>query len=560
MSSFNPRSNDHVQNTKGEGHAISRVPEQPLPQTPLSTSTLSFALAASKSQSSSLDLTETVALVTSPVKISPGQLDIPSILHDEASSAMTSPMFIPQSRLTRVGSSKSMVSPPFSKEEPSTHADTKLVKSALSKSHNSNRIQTPRKKRSKSYSVNPDEDDEMDDDEDSEFIHFTESTTSLPLTPFKNQVGGHAAFLRFSDKALCKPLDPREQDFYEHVENCHPELKPFVATYLGVVNVSFPEAPDNATGEWYMQGTPVVHLEQNRHILLDDIDSSLDLGTSDTSASRQSLNRKLTKQIFKEAWSPKSIRARYEHVNQAAVALKRNASFSRVDPTEIVQDSDTVPTYRKSEEDRDDRSSFRSTGSRGSLQYSDHEGPGKSPTLTATSGRSLDRKLALNASVDTLSPIFQMSDEEAEEGDLGLQMPTKIRKKKRPPASAGPPPPAASAFLKSSNASMTSDPHNRLPTSEQNSSFNPWSLHLYNNQASKMIPSKSGLQNTHQFLLLQDLTSGLRTPCILDLKMGTRQHGVMASQEKRQSQERKCERSTSKKLGVRICGMQVWLL
>lgn len=86
-------------------------------------------------------------------------------------------------------------------------------------------------------------------------------------------------------------------------------------------------------------------------------------------------------------------------------------------------------------------------------------------------------------------------------------------------------------------------------------------LHLSNGEHEEKENHKNVLRKHtrfERFILLEDLTAEMQRPCALDLKMGTRQYGLEATAAKQASQRKKCATTTSRQLGVRVCGLQVW--
>jgi hypothetical protein len=54
---------------------------------------------------------------------------------------------------------------------------------------------------------------------------------AVELKPYDHQVGGHSTVYRFSKRAVCKQLNNRENEFYETLEQHHPELLDFLPRY-----------------------------------------------------------------------------------------------------------------------------------------------------------------------------------------------------------------------------------------------------------------------------------------------------------------------------------------
>ena len=55
-----------------------------------------------------------------------------------------------------------------------------------------------------------------------------EPKPAVVLQPYSHQVGGHSTVFQFSRQAVCKKLNNRENEFYERIEQRHPDMLRFL--------------------------------------------------------------------------------------------------------------------------------------------------------------------------------------------------------------------------------------------------------------------------------------------------------------------------------------------
>ncbi|XP_062578612.1 inositol hexakisphosphate kinase 2-like [Saccostrea cucullata] len=88
--------------------------------------------------------------------------------------------------------------------------------------------------------------------------------------------------------------------------------------------------------------------------------------------------------------------------------------------------------------------------------------------------------------------------------------------------------------------------------------LNPWISRCHGKMLKKLRKVNQSPAFHCKFILLENLAAKYSHPSIIDLKMGTMQHGDDFSPEKKEKAIRKCQNTTSSSLGVRVCGMKVY--
>lgn len=454
------------------------------------------------------------------------------------------------------------------------------------------------------------DEDYYDDEEEQD----TDFPLAVELQPFTNNVGGHTAIFRFSKRAVCKALVNRENKWYENIELTHKELLQFMPRYIGVLNVrqhfhnkedflrelssstmkkikenqhaienrdgglkignalkhvhSFPCDTIFLEGQ-SLHALPEVVLNDNRHMIPDsllgiypnspssaptdsyilsigkDEDKDNDRGSNTTNNSNSNnCNNHNNSNYHSNSGSTTVNTKLKELVLQEVFAPTHNAATS----------SNSRRVNKKS------RASSHENSRRGSNQSLKNalSQPATSPLLKRSLKDTISH--ALN------SPSSVMDFKQFQQKEIARENSRGGSKNQSSPNLNDDPSPLLQSNEAISPLSLPIDPTNNseeaifdMDDVTRNRLPEPAITSLDNRKHNESVTFEEHSDTiVSKFILLEDLTRKLHKPCALDLKMGTRQYGVDAKRSKQLSQREKCLKTTSRRLGVRICGLKIW--
>ncbi|CAH02233.1 inositol polyphosphate kinase KCS1 [Kluyveromyces lactis] len=445
----------------------------------------------------------------------------------------------------------------------------KLTNTALEQQRHDEPLRIENKIPSFNSKTIPDESAIADDDDDDDVEEHGDFPLAVELKPFTNKVGGHTAIFKFSERAVCKALVNTENNWYETIEKEHQELLQFMPRYIGVLNVrqhfhtkeDFLEEIVNNTTKFKANNNTNTS-NDNSHISSNDLRNERTLNDQ----SRSSCNRLASPTFLsrmediKEGIStlpevvlddnkhiiPNSLYQQYSSSRStsnspSSAPIDSFLSSRSFDGGEVFkgnsnQGSGSTSVNTKLQElvvkeafmrrkpsgvCYSPRSSRTRTGSSSSLKECKHSRSSSSSSNKKSRGLGNEQYLRRNsmkrAAVST-NNVLDVNPSNLEDDDIMFKLDDDVHE------------------------SDVKSPE------QQQGAFNHESVSV--EETSHTIVSK--------FILLEDLTRKLKCPSVLDLKMGTRQYGVDAKRSKQLSQREKCKKTTSRKLGVRLCGLKIW--